>query len=181
MPPPVTTPVQLTDRAGVQQVLGRCGVDIRLDADRTTVISSAELETLTFCMNYGSELTFAYCGTRYPIIELQKSWLVYWWASICSAYLLTMYRCGAVPASLQSEYEATLALIGQVSTGKFKPASMNSSSGSGTAVINVRYDPRYRTKVMREEQSISDSWQQVKSPRRIDIAGTLIDPLQRDS
>lgn len=174
MPPPATTPVQLTDLAGVQQVFGRNGVNIRLDADRSTVVSTAENAVLTFCLNYGSELTFAYCGTRIGILRLQNSWLAYWWASIIAAYLLAMFRQGAIPASLQAEYEATLRLLEQIHVGQFKPASMPNLSGSGSSIDNIRMDNRFRVKQMRVEQTISDGHQAQASPVAVEILSQYI-------
>lgn len=181
MPPPDTTPVLLTDREGVEGVLGRCGVDAKLDVDRNGVVSATELEQLTFSINYASELTLAWCGKRYAIDKLAGSWLAYWWASTIAAYRLAIYRCGAVTASLQAEFEAVMELFRQVHVGQFQPASMLSSSGAGVAMDNLRLDPRYRTKQLRVEVSISDGHRDQKSPKRTDILGTWIDPLQRDS
>lgn len=180
MPPPDAPATLLTDRDGVQQVLGRTGVDKRIDVDRTRVLSAAEQATLTFCLNYGTEFTWAWCGNRITLTTMATSWLFYTWSSIVAAYLLCLYRAGSVPASLQSEYEATLALFEKIHNGSFKPASVAAASGAGVAIDNVRYDPRYRNKTIRVQQSISDGHQQQRSPVRVDIPGRFIDAVQPD-
>lgn len=181
MLPTVITPFQLTDRDGVETIMGNCGVNAKLDVDRNGIISSTELLKLTWAINYGSEYTLAWAGRRYSVTQLSQSWLSYWWASAVAAYRLSIYRCGAVTAALQAEVDSVVEMLKQIHAGLFSPASMLSSSGAGVALDNIRLDPRYRTKQMRIEVSISDGHKDQKSPRRNDILGTYIDPTQRDS
>lgn len=159
-------PVQLTDLPGVQQVFGRFGVNIRLDIDRSTVVTIDELQTLVFALDYGSDYVYMWAGNQIALARLQLSPTVYWWASVIAAYRLAMYRQGAVPASLQAEYEATLSLLREVYYGTFRPASMPSRSGAGAAIDPQTMDLRFRLKQMRTEQTLSDGPVQLSPVRR---------------
>lgn len=173
MPPDAPT-IMLTDRAGVEQILGACGIDLRINVSRTTVVSTSELTILTFCLNYGTEETIAYCGTQYRAATLAKSWLAYTWASTIAAYLLCHFQTGSVPASLQSLYDMTMALLEKIHNAQFRPASMPSLSGAGVALDNLRLDPRWSRKGLRRESTISDGHRDQKSPVHEDIASLYL-------
>lgn len=171
MPPPPELPPEtmLTDRAGVQQVLGRCGVDIRLDADRTGVVSAQEEAILTDSLRFGTEFVHALLGGRFALAQLAKSWLIYRWASIIAAQNLCLYRCGNVPASLQAEFERAENYLQLIMSGQMPLASIASKSGTGVSMDNMRMDGRFGAKQLRVETTISDGSRVQRSPQIMDI------------
>lgn len=170
MPPPTTLTDVLTDRTGIERVLGRLGVDVRLDVDATSVVSAAEEAQLTFAAQYGTEFVYNRAGGRYSMTQLVNSWEVYWWASAIAAHLLSFYRVGAIPAVLQWEFERVEAILMDVMNGVYRLFSLASRSGTGVALDNMRLDPRFAYKQLRVETTISDGPRVQLSPQIRDIA-----------
>ncbi len=173
-PPPSDFDQLLADRDGVEQVLGVCGVNVRIDADRTGVVTAAETRVLTNALQYGTSYVYNRIGQRYSFAEASENWEVWWWASVCATHMLCLFRCGVPPAAVQSEFERVDALLMLVANGQYRPWGMRSRSGSGVSWDGMRLNPRARYKQLVREVSISDGPRQQTSPQINDWASVFL-------
>ena len=132
-------------------------MNLRLDDDGTTVVTTYEYARLTRIIYFATQEVDMYLANKYLRVDLQNSYLIYYWASIIAAYRLTQRRCGNVPQSLQSEYEGVMELLLKIQRGELPIAGMPGKNGVGISLSNVRMDPFFRTKGQRVETQISDS------------------------
>jgi hypothetical protein len=144
-----------TDRAGVEMIMGACGVNLRINDSETTVISTAEELYLTQATWIASQEIDMYLLNKFNTETLTGSWLIYNWASVMAAYRVTLRRCGSPPASLQWEYEQVMDKLAQVANGQLQIAGLASLATPGIAMSNMRIDPRFGIKQMRVEGQIS--------------------------
>ena len=144
-----------TDRAGVEMILGSCGVNLRINDSETTVVSTSEELYLTHATYIASQEIDMYISNKYDPSVMSESWLIYNWASVMAAYRVTLRRCGSPPASLQWEYEQVMDKLSQVANGQLQIAGLASLATPGIAMSNMRMDPRFGYKQMRVEGQIS--------------------------
>jgi len=162
-----------TDRAGVEMIMGACGVDLRINDSETTVISTVEELYLTHATYIASQELDMYISNKYDPSVMSQSWLIYNWASIMAAYRVTLRRCGSPPASLQWEYEQVMDKLAQIANGQLQIAGLASLATPGIAMANLRIDPRFPFKQMRVETQISGQQPNGNRPVAKDIQGQL--------
>jgi phage gp36-like protein len=151
-----TVPTNLyTDRAGVELILGVCGVNLRINDSETTVVSADEENYLNYLIYTASQEIDMYLSNRYDPSVMLQSWLVRNWCSIIAAYRVAMRRCGSPPVALQWEYEQTMDKLGLIQVGQLEIGGLASLATPGVAMSNLRMDPRAITKRMRVEVPIS--------------------------
>lgn len=169
MPPPTPTNIY-TDRAGLDAVIGSCGVDLRVNDSETTVVSAAEQLFIDYAINVASGEVDMYLANRYAPSALATSWVIYNWCSVLAAYRLTIRRCGSAPVALQFEYENVKKLMSEVQNGQLQIAGLPSLATPGCQFSNVRIDPRFVQRQMRVERVISDTTP-TRGPQLNDIIG----------
>ncbi len=146
-----------TDATAVSDLIGVCGVNLRLNDSETTVVTVAELLRLTKIIYVASGIVDMFLLTRYAAEDLVLNWVVRDWATVIAAYKLTMRRCGNVPTSLQWEYEQAVKVMRDIQLGLMPIGGVASVSGPGVSLSNHRLDPRYGVNQLRVETSISDT------------------------
>lgn len=154
-----------TDRAGVELILGVCGVNLRINDSETTVVSAEEENYLTYLIYTASQEIDMYMANRYDPAVMLTSWLIRNWCSIIAAYRVAMRRCGSPPVALQWEYEQTMTKLDLIRVGQLDIAGLASLATPGIAMSNLRIDPRFPSKQLRVETQISG--QQPNGPRPI--------------
>lgn len=162
-----------TDRAGVEFIMGTCGVNLRINDSETTVVSTAEEQYLTWATYVASNELDMYISNKYDPSVMAQSWLIYNWASIMAAYRVTLRRCGSPPAALQWEYEQVMDKLAQIANGQLQIAGLASLATPGIAMANLRLDPRFPYKQMGVETQISGQQPNGNRPVKKDLQGTF--------
>lgn len=158
-----------TDRAGVELILGVCGVNLRINDSETTVVSADEENYLNYLIYTASQEIDMYLSNRYDPAVMLTSWMIRNWCSIIAAYRVTMRRCGSPPVALQWEYEQTMEKLGLIRVGQLEIGGLASLATPGIAMSNLRIDPRFPTKQLRVEGQISGQQPNNQRPFITDI------------
>lgn len=164
-----------TDDTAVKDLLGVCGVNLRLNDSETTVVTVGELLRLTKIIYVASGIVDMFLNNRYDPADLVTNWVVRDWATVIAAYKLTMRRCGNVPTSLQWEYEQAVRVMRDIQLGLMQIGGLASVSGPGISVSNMRVNPRYPVNQLRVEPSLSDSTP-AQYPQKVDTLNYGVGP-----
>jgi len=147
----------------IEDEMSDSGVEYRLDDDDNGYVTSqssgglvtgGEALRLRRIISWSTGYMNSFLTRRYDVSELQKSWVVCYWATIGACWRLCKRRMN--PNPFQSEWESINKMLLDVQNGRMDLAEIGERFSSAPGVDNFRVDPRYHTKVLRVESSISD-------------------------
>ncbi len=154
---PAALTTVIPDRAGVMDILGETGTNLRLDDDQKGAVNSFDEARLTRLFSLATDKVCNFYLARYDSTELASNWTVYDWCCIFAAYRLCKRRGNQAPGSLQALYDETVAMLERLQSGELYLAQVAQRGSPSLSMSNVRLDGRYHTKQLRVEGSISDT------------------------
>lgn len=157
MAAPSAPSTRLADRAGMEDVLGETGIDLRLDDNRSGVVTTSEESRLTRACYWADAMVTGFYLSKYDPTGLAANWAVYHWCNVFAVYRICPRRGNAVPSSIGAMYQETVELLVDLQAGRTVLSNVAQRGSPSISVSNLRLDGRYHTRQLRVQPTISDT------------------------
>lgn len=154
---PVANSINYCDYEDVENILSVHGVDLRLDDDGTITPSVEEIARLNvWAINIATSKVNMYVLGLYNASDLQRSWLINFYATVIASRLICARRLNPVPESLMQLYEEAIKDLEDLKAQYAFLNDVGMRNVPWPAWSNIRFDTRYRVKQLRVERVISE-------------------------